>query len=194
MPRAKRILQSQFPYHVTDRTVNKIPFPISMEGMWKLFSRRLHFCSQLFNIEVHAFVLMTNHYHLLVRCPDNNLSQFMTYFNRETSKEINKISGKINQNFGNRYYASIIQDPNYYLTVYRYVYRNPVEAGLAKFVQNYPFSSFQFVIGNKMEFPIFDFPITEAGNFNDLDWLNKDYKADERSRIRTALKKAYFVQ
>lgn len=194
MPRAKRILQADFPYHVTNRTVNKVPFPLPLDELWRLFSKRLHFCSILFGIEIHAFVLMSNHYHMIVRCPENNLSTFMTYFNREMSKEINQFSGKINQNFGNRYYASVVQDPRYYLTVYRYVYRNPVDAGLSNSVENYPYSSFQFVLGKKMEFPIYDYPIIESENYVDLASLNKDYKADEKRKIRTALRKTYFTQ
>lgn len=119
----------------------------------------------------------------------------MTYFNREISKEINFLSGKINQNFGSRYYSTVVDDPRYYLTVYRYVYRNPVEAGLAETVEAYPYSSFQFVLGKrKFEFPVFDYPVIESGHYLDLNWLNKSYKSDEKSKIRTALKKAYFKE
>jgi putative transposase len=193
MPRALRVRQSQFPYHITNRSVNKMPFPIKPDKLWKLFSKRLHFCSFAFNIEIHAFVLMSNHYHLIVRCPDNNLSEFMTYFNREMSKEINILTNKINQNFGTRYYSTIVDDPRYYLTVYRYVYRNPVDAGLAKKVEDYPFSSFQFVLGKrKFEFPVFDYPVIESGHYLDLSWLNKDYQKNEKQKIRTALKKQYY--
>lgn len=154
---------------------------------------RLHFCSFAFGIEIHAFVLMKNHYHMIVRTPEANLSQFMCYFNRELSKEINRATGRINQTFGNRYYASIVKDPRYYLTLYRYVYRNPVEANASKSVEEYEFSSLQQVIGaKKMEFPIFDFPIVDGYWFKNLDWLNSSYQKDEREKIRQSLKRKVF--
>lgn len=193
MPRANRILQPDFPYHVTSRAVNKEDFHVSMDMLWNFLCMRLHFCAFAFEIEIHAFVLMKNHYHLIVRTPRSNLSQFMCYFNRELSKELNRKCGRINQTFGNRYYASMVKDPRYYLTLYRYVYRNPIEAGACNFVQDYKYSSLQQVIGNtKMEIPIFDYPIVEGNWINNLDWLNKDYSADEKQNIRTALKKPVF--
>ena len=194
MPRAHRILQSDFPYHVTSRTVNKDSFHVDMDLLWKFVSRRLHFCSFAFQIEIHAFVLMKNHYHLIVRTPNSNLSQFMCYFNRELSKELNRVTGRINQNFGNRYYASLVKNPRYYLTLYRYVYRNPVEAGACLKAENYQFSSLRQVLGStKMEFPIFDFPIIDSNSLKNLDWLNESYGTEEKSRIRQSLKKAIFV-
>lgn len=154
---------------------------------------RLHFCSFAFQIEIHAFVLMKNHYHLIVRTPEANLSQFMCYFNRELAKELNRTTGRINQTFGNRYFASIAKDPRYYLTLYRYVYRNPIEAKACHKVEDYPYSSIQHVLGyRKMEFPVFDFPIVEGQWRQNLEWLNSDYKKDEKEQIRNALKRPIF--
>lgn len=193
MPRAKRIIQAEFPYHVTDRTVNKQAFPLSLELMWEIISRRLHFCSFAFKIEIHAFVLMKNHYHMIVRTPEANLDQFMCYFNRELSKEINLLSGRINQTFGSRYYGSIVKDPRYYLTLYRYVYRNPVEAGACEKVDGYKFSSLQEVLGlRKMAFPVYDFPIIEGNWFQNLNWLNESYKKGERAQIKQSLRRPIF--
>lgn len=154
---------------------------------------RLHFCSFAFGIEIHAFVLMKNHYHLIVRTPNANLSHFMCYFNRELSKEINRTTGRINQTFGNRYYASLVKDPRYYLSLYKYVYRNPVEAGACEKVEQYMHSTLQHVLGNKkMEFPVFDFPIVDGNWLKNLDWLNENHKKEEREQIRQSLKKPIF--
>lgn len=166
---------------------------MDMERLWKFISMRLHFCSFAFEIEIHAFVLMNNHYHLIVRTPKANLSQFMCYFNRELSKELNRTTKRINQTFGSRYYASIVKDPRYYLTLYRYVYRNPVEAKACQKVEDYKFSSLPQVLGKtKLEIPIFDFPIIEGQAMNNLDWLNQDYKNEEKKLIRKSLKKTIF--
>ncbi len=117
----------------------------------------------------------------------------MCYFNRELSKELNRTTGRINQNFGSRYYASVVKDPRYYLTLYRYVYRNPLDAGCCSRVEEYKYSSLQHVLGlKKMEFPIFDFPIIAGNSMASLDWLNQDYKKDEKDQIRRSLKKPVF--
>ena len=193
MPRALRVSQSEFPYHVTSRIVNKELFHVDMDRLWNFMSMRLHFCSFAFEIESHAFVLMNNHYHLIVRTPKANLSQFMCYFNRELSKELNRTTKRINQTFGCRYYASIVRDPRYYLTLYRYVYRNPVEANACQNVEDYKYSSLQQVLGKtKLDFPIFDFPIIESQAMNNLAWLNQNYKKDEKTLIRKSLKKTIF--
>lgn len=193
MPRAKRILQSDFPYHVTSRTVNKETFYLDLERLWKFASMRLHFCSFAFGVEIHAFVLMRNHYHLIVRTPNSNLSEFMCYFNRELAKEINRATGRINQTFGNRYFSSIVKDPRYYLALYRYVYRNPVEANACKSVEEYEFSSLQHVLGiKKIEFPVFDYPIVEGQWFKNLEWLNASYKKKEKEEIRRSLRRQIF--
>jgi putative transposase len=192
MPRALRVFQSEFPYHVTSRTVNKEAFHVDMDRLWKYVSMRLHFCAFAFEIEIHAFVLMHNHFHLVVRTPKSNLGDFMCYFNRELSKELNRTTGRINQNFGNRYYASMVKDPRYYLTLYRYVYRNPIDAGICLKVEDYKYSSLQHVLGKRMQFPVFDFPIIEGAWIKNLDWLNEDYKKDEKIQIRKGLKKPIF--
>lgn len=194
MPRNKRILQNEFPYHVTSRTVNKQNFPVDLENSWKIFSRQLHFCSFAFQIEIHAFVLMNNHYHLLVRTPNANLSDFMCYLNKEISKEMNRLTGRINQVFGSRYYSCIINDPRYYLTVYRYIYRNPINAGLCNKVQQYKYSSLNFVLGADVyKFPVFDSPIVESNNYtSNLNWLNQAYSQEEHKKIRNSLKKPIF--
>lgn len=130
---------------------------------------------------------------MIVRTPNANLDQFMCYFNRELSKEINRATGRINQTFGDRYYPSIVKDPRYYLTLYRYVYRNPVEAGACEKVEQYEYSTLQHVLGNKrMEFPVFDFPIVDGNWLKNLNWLNEDYKKEEKEQIRQSLKHRIF--
>ncbi|MDH4466685.1 MAG: hypothetical protein QE271_01395 [Bacteriovoracaceae bacterium] len=92
-------------------------------------------------ISIHAFVLMANHYHLVATTPNNDIDSFMMNFNKNFSEKLKSLSGAINQKFGGRYKWCIIENQNYYYNVMRYVFRNPVRAGLVKKVENYPYST-----------------------------------------------------
>lgn len=194
MPRHKRVLQPDYPYHVTLRSINRMNFGVDMNDLWSFSSDLLLFCSYAFKIEIHAFVLMNNHYHLLVRTPLSNLEKFMNYFNRMLSWEISNKTGRINQKFGARYHPSIISDLSYYHNVYKYIYRNPVEAQICEKVETYNYSSLNFVLGReKYRFPVFD---PYFGNIEDhwpnLNWLNTPYESSEYKEIRMGLRKTHF--
>lgn len=194
MPRAKRILQEHYPYHVSLRGIGRNPFPMEMPRLWRFSSDLLLFCSRAFNVEIHSFVLMTNHYHMLVRTPDCNLSKFMNYFNRELSREITYASGRINQKFGARYHASIIWQTRYYHSVYKYVYRNPVRAGLCERVEDYPYSSLNFLLGRERYlFPVYETYFEKVeDHLNNLNWLNTPFENEALKGIQLGFKKTYF--
>ena len=188
MGRKRRILQDQYPYHVTVRGHNKDPFPLSIDLLWSHISDQLLFCSYAFKIEIHCFVLMTNHFHMIIRTPNSNLDTFMKYFMRNLSRDIERESHTINQKFGGRYFSAVINNNQYYSSAYKYVYRNPVEAGLSDKVENYPYSTVLFPIGfTKCLFPIFD---TRYESVNDIEsqlaWLNEQmsvYETHELSKL-----------
>ncbi len=194
MPRSKRILQSEFPYHVTLRSINKMKFEIPMEQLWTFSCDFLLFCTYAFKLEIHSFVLMQNHYHMIVRTPEANLDRFLNYFHRELSREIEFKTGRINQKFGRRYHATIISDLLYYHNVYKYVYRNAVEAKLCNDVQEYKFSSLNFLLCREpYRFPIFDSYFQNIeDHWPSLAWLNTSWDQTEICQIRQGLKKPTF--
>ncbi len=195
MPRKPRVKQGIYPYHVTTRALKREPFPIELEKLWNFAGDLLLFCTYAFRIEVQCFVLMNNHYHMIVRTPECNLDKFMRYFNKELGREIYFQSGEINQKFGSRYHCSIISNLKYYHAAYKYVYRNPVTANLCGRVEDYPFSSLCFLTcRQKYLFPIQD---TFFQNIEDfwptLKWLNTDYEKETHDELKRALKKTYFA-
>jgi len=194
MPRNARIKQEVYPYHVTTRAIQREPFALNQSELWNFACDLLLFCTYAFRVEIHSFVLMSNHYHMIVRTPESNIDKFIGYFNKELGREIFFRSGQINQKFGSRYHCSIISNLKYYHAAYKYVYRNPVTANVCEKVEDYPFSSLSFVISKeKYLFPIFD---TYFQNIEDvwptLKWLNLDYERDVHDMIKKAFKKSYF--
>ncbi|NCN26578.1 hypothetical protein GW915_03300 [bacterium] len=142
MPRKKLIYTSDYPYHVMSRSNNKEWFYISQVDMWRIFNQQLQKMIQTHGLLVHAYVLMSNHYHMVVSVSEaSNLGVVMRDFQRNIAKIINKKTGRVNHVFGGPYKACLITTCDDYARVLKYVYRNPVEARVTEFSQDYSFSS-----------------------------------------------------
>ena len=97
---------------------------------------------------VHAYVLMSNHYHLLVETPFPNLVRGMTWFQTTCTVRYNarhRVNGHL---FAGRYKALLVdpESEGYFVTLLNYIHLNPVRAGLVPVgegarVQDYPWNS-----------------------------------------------------
>ncbi len=198
MPRPHLIRSNRLPYHVFARSNNKDWFYLSSAEMWEVLSQLWNLMIPKFRIQVHAFVLMSNHFHALVSTPDSNLDEAMLYFMREASREVNRRAGRINHVFGGPYKRSIIESRYHYLTVFKYVHQNPLRAGCCARVEDYPYSSLKYVHKtNALPFPweestldrrsVMDLSLSQK-----LDWLNGPYVDQEKEWIRQGLHHAKF--
>jgi REP element-mobilizing transposase RayT len=97
-----------------------------------------------FGIEVHAYCLMDNHYHLLVKTPRGNLSRAMRHIDGVYTQRHNRRKKTDGPLFRGRYKSIVIESNSYLLQVSRYIHRNPVELKkpLVKELQAYPWSSY----------------------------------------------------
>ncbi len=194
MPSKNRIAQAEHPYHVTLRAHNRSDFDIDLSYLWDFCCDQLLFSTHAFKIEIHAFVLMKNHYHLILKTPESNISKFMGYFNQEFGREVRNSSKDINRQFGARYHSSIIDNQKYYEHAYKYVYRNPVEARFCKFVQDYPYSSLQFLNGyGRYRFPICDYYFNSVDDiYPNLNWLNTQFEKDTYIQIKKSFQNSKY--
>ena len=94
-------------------------------------------------LAVHAYVLMTNHVHLLAtpRAPDS-LPRTMQSLGRRYVRHINAIHGRTGTLWEGRYRAAPIDSEAYFLGCCRYIELNPVRAGMVKHPRDYPWSSY----------------------------------------------------
>lgn len=164
-----------------------------MEQVWEIMSTRLHSAKHRFNLRIHSFVLMSNHFHLLVSTPDANLSQAMAYFMKATSDELTFMSGRINQTYGGRHFRTIIEDYHYFTNSYKYFYCNPVMAGICQRPEEYPFSTLHGKLGKShLLVPVEEDTLL----FNDVDgilkWLNERPCDEDWKTMRDALRKSKF--
>ncbi len=79
-----------------------------------------------FGFIIHAFVLMNNHYHFLIETPEPNLSASMRHINGIYTQLYNKRHKTVGHVFQGRYKAIVVDRDEYYLSLVRYVHRNPL--------------------------------------------------------------------
>ena len=113
----------------------------------RLFLELLREIQAMFSVETHAYCLMDNHYHLLVRTPKANLSRAMRHLNGLYTQRYNRIEKTDGPLYRGRYKAILIDADAYLLNVSRYIHRNPLEARIVKKADNYPWSSYAAFIG-----------------------------------------------
>jgi putative transposase len=133
-------------YHVTSRGDRR-------EAIYEDDEDRLRFLELLgqvaggFNWVVHAYCLMSNHYHLLIETPDANLSKGMRQLNGVFTQLSNRRHRRTGHLFQGRYKAILIDADSYLLEVSRYVVLNPVRARMVEDAGDWPWSSYRAMVG-----------------------------------------------
>ncbi len=102
-----------------------------------------------FNWIVHAYCLMSNHYHLLIETPDANLAQGMRQLNGVFTQRFNRRHERVGHVFQGRYKAILVQKEAYLLELARYIVLNPVRAQMVRTAKDWPWSSYRATAGFK---------------------------------------------
>ncbi len=139
----------QFPnalYHVTTRGVDRqriVRDDIDREFWVACLSAAVRATGTL----VHAWCLMTNHSHLLVRTPLANIAATMRRLNSRYALGYNRRHRRIGHLFQNRYHAVLIEREEHLLEVARYIVLNPVRAQVCDCAEDWPWSSYRATAG-----------------------------------------------
>jgi REP element-mobilizing transposase RayT len=129
----------------------------------------------MWKVNIAAYCLMTNHYHLLIQTPQANLDRCMRHINGIYTQRYNRRHHIDGQLFRGRYKAILVDADNYLLEIVRYIHRNPVRAGIVKHLQYYRWSSYRGYIYDSA----------------DWKWLSKDFVLDMLDHNRTRRIKAF---
>ena len=131
MARKIRLEYAGATYHVMCRGDRREVIFLDDRDRWRFLDTLGEACARS-GMRVHGYVLMPNHYHLLLETPDGNLVAGMRWFQSTYTARFNARHQLCGHLFQGRYKAAPIdvEDPAHFLTVSDYIHLNPARAGL----------------------------------------------------------------
>jgi len=142
MPRKPRFYISEVPVHVVQRGNNRDPIFFD-EADYQAYLKWLKEAAEKYGCKIHAYVLMTNHVHLLLTPNDESgVSRLMQYIGRFYVQYVNHTYGRTGTLWEGRYKSSLVDSERYLLTCSRYIELNPVRASMVSHPGDYPWSSY----------------------------------------------------
>ena len=145
MARPLRIEYKGAFYHITARGNERRRIFFSKADYDK-FKDYLGKAQDKYGYLLHCYMLMTNHYHLLIETPNPNMSKLMHYLNGSYTGYINRRRKRSGHLFQGRYKAILVDADSYFLELSRYVHLNPVTANMVFNPEDYPYSSYSYFI------------------------------------------------
>ena len=149
------------------------------------YSRFLEYVSsarEKFNLDIFAFVLMSNHYHILLRTNEANLSRTMQWIQTAYSVYYNRNHKRSGHLFQGRYKSVLVENESYWHILSLYIHLNPIRAGMVEKLSKYKWSSYH------------DYVSVRKRN----KWVNSEavlegicsYKQDSRKEYRKLIREA----
>ena len=160
MPRPQRIEYPDAYYHVMNRGRGRQSI-FHNEAYYQAFLETIKEANSRFGMEVHAYCLMGNHYHLIIKTPLGNLSRCMRHVNGVYTQRYNRLKNTDGPLFRGRFKAVLVESDAYLLQLTRYIHRNPIDMKrpLVAELVTYPWSSYPAYL-NKSPAPL---------------WLNREF-------------------
>jgi REP element-mobilizing transposase RayT len=146
MARPLRPLVDDGIYHVYNRG-NALQSIFDIDEQRTEFLRTFRRVRDLCDWTCLSYCLMGNHYHLVVRTPVPNLAEGMRQLNSSYAQAFNRRRGVPGPVFQGRYGSKLVQRDDHFLTTLKYVALNPVEAGLCRRPEAWPWSAHSALLG-----------------------------------------------
>lgn len=151
MPRQPRYGLVGVPQHIIQRGNNRQPTFFAQED-YRHYLDCLREACACHQCQVHAYVLMVNHVHLLVTpCQPNSIAKVMQSVGRRYVRYVNDVYRRSGTLWEGRYKASLIDDENFLLTCCRYIELNPVRACIVRNPGDYRWSSYAHHVGERVD-------------------------------------------
>lgn len=165
MARLPRLTLPGFAHHIIQRGNNRQPIfgaPADYQMMLDLLEEN----SNKFEVAIHAYVLMGNHFHLLATPQTaQGLAQMMQAVGRRYVRYFNDRQNRTGTLWEGRFKSTLVQTERYLLACMAYIDLNPVRAGMVANAADYPWSSFAHFVGQRVDRLITPHPLFwELGN------------------------------
>jgi putative transposase len=135
--------------HIIQRGNNRQPCFFAEED-YRFFLDHLAQLAKRFRCSVHAYVLMTNHFHLLISSElGDGASKLMKFLGQRYVQYVNRTYKRTGSLWEGRFRSSLVQTDRYVLACYRYIELNPVCASMVNDPVDYPWSSYAANVGMK---------------------------------------------
>lgn len=184
MPRRARISIPGIPWHIIQRGNNRSACFYADED-YQLYLHHLKEQSDKHGCEIHAYVLMTNHVHLLLTPKEeDSAALLMKNLGQRYVQYINRTYQRSGTLWEGRFRSCLTQSEDYVLACYRYIELNPVRADMLNHPRDYPWSSYK---------------TNAEGKKSDLltphdQYLQLDHRVLERRKAYRGLFKAHIDQ
>ncbi len=146
MARPLRLSFENAVYHITARGNRKENIFYSNRDR-NVFLDKMNETFGKYSLICYAYCLMDNHYHLVVKTPQPNISEGMHYLNTSYSNWFKAKHAIVGVVFQGRYKSILVDEDNYAFVVTTYVHLNPIRAGKVRNLEEYKWNSYLDYIG-----------------------------------------------
>ncbi len=151
MARLPRLTLPGFPHHVIQRGNNRQAI-FATAADYRALLHILGENAGKFEVAIHAYVLMSNHFHLLATPQTSDgLPKMMQALGRSYVRYFNESQRRTGTLWEGRYKSTLIQSERYLLTCMTYIDLNPVRGGLVDQAADYPWSSYLHYVGQRLD-------------------------------------------
>ncbi len=185
---ARHWSESSLFFHVLNRAVRRARL-FDTDADYRAFLAAIVEGQQRTQIDLLAYCVMPNHFHLVVGpIRGGDLSAFMRWFTATHSKRWHGHRGTTGTGsvYQGRFKAFPVQDDAHFMTVCRYVERNPLRAGLVRRAADWPWSSLYQRINNSNAVALTPWPILPSQNWTEI--VEGVERGDEVAQIRESLR------
>ncbi len=191
MPRLARVDVGNEIYHVINRANGRLKIFDSSQD-YQLFEQLLLEAQELTDMRILAYVIMPNHWHLLLwPMNDGDLAQFMHRLSNTHTRRMHTATGTIGNGhlYQGRYKSFLVDSNNYLLTIIKYIERNPVRARLSNACEEWQWgSAWRRSQGTSKQKKLIH-PSPEPLPHPYLKWINTAEKPNDLSIIRASVNK-----
>ena len=172
MPRKTRVEKAGF-YHIINRGVARTNVYLSDEDYLE-FLHIVQDASDEYSFEMYSFCLMNNHYHLLLKTYDENLSAAMQKINSRYSIYFNNKYKRVGPLWQGRFKSWFVYDEAYLKVLIKYIESNPIKASITQNIGEYAWA----MSSSGVKFSMLRFELIEKIDFTDLQSEEDQKKLD----------------